>query len=103
VNKEYRQRYYLDHKQDLILQAGVRRDAHRKKVKEYVNSYKLNLGCESCGYAKCAGALEAHHHEGDKGFELGKARDFSLKKIKSELQKCKILCANCHRELHAAP
>ena len=72
----------------------------RGRVK-FINDYKLSRGCSVCGYNKCAGALE-FHHDGDKGFNVGtvKRKYGNLKKLKEEMKKCVILCANCHRELH---
>ena len=59
--------------------------------------------CEICGYDKCIEALEFHHLcESDKNFglsEKGYAR--SWKRVEKELKKCVLLCANCHREIHA--
>jgi predicted HNH restriction endonuclease len=59
--------------------------------------------CEVCGYDKCMEALEFHHlNESDKNFglsEKGYAR--SWERVEKELKKCVLLCANCHREIHA--
>ena len=56
--------------------------------------------CDECGYAKCQGALEFHHVNG-KDFTIGHSKLTSFSKIKDELDKCVLLCANCHREAHA--
>lgn len=58
-----------------------------------------------CGYDRCPRALDFHHRDPqEKDFEIAKARDYSLKKdgekLKRELDKCDLLCSNCHRELH---
>ena len=74
---------------------------HSKEKQKYVNEYKLSKGCSICGYNKCAEALEFHHN-GEKGFTIsrGVSSRRNLKKIKEEMGKCNILCANCHAELH---
>ena len=59
--------------------------------------------CEKCGYNKNIAALDFHHINPDeKEFQLD-ARHFSnqnLEKLQKELDKCILLCANCHREEH---
>jgi hypothetical protein len=58
--------------------------------------------CERCGYDKCIDALEFHHlnpDEKDFGLSCGDTR--SLEKLKKEVDKCIMVCANCHREIHA--
>jgi len=71
---------------------------YRGKNKKYIDKYKLSIGCSICGYNKCVSALDFHHN-GDKEFTIG-IFSRSLKKIKEEIEKCDVLCANCHRELH---
>lgn len=61
--------------------------------------------CQRCGYSGCQAALDFHHRNPEE-------KDFSLCKkygcrklndrIKKELDKCDLLCANCHREEHWA-
>jgi len=60
-------------------------------------------GCQVCGYNKCISALEFHHvDEKDKGFDLStRGLTRSWEKIKNEIQKCILVCSNCHREIHA--
>jgi hypothetical protein len=58
--------------------------------------------CELCGYNKYIGALEFHHKDPTKkDLQISKVRGRSFNdKIKKELDKCQILCCNCHREMH---
>jgi hypothetical protein len=58
--------------------------------------------CELCGYNKCIGALEFHHKDPkEKDFTIAKAKLTTFSnKITEELDKCALLCANCHRETH---
>ena len=56
--------------------------------------------CSKCGYNKCNAALEFHHvDESNKEFEVAGAR-YGWKRMKPEIEKCILLCANCHREHH---
>lgn len=74
----------------------------RRRLKQKCIDYKGGK-CEKCSYNKYIGALEFHHND-------PKQKDFSVssgghtrawEKVKIELDKCTLLCANCHREVHA--
>ncbi len=56
-----------------------------------------------CGYSKCPGALDFHHRDPKKkDFGLAvKGLTRSWEKIQKEIDKCVLVCANCHREIHA--
>ncbi len=75
-------------------------NARRKRKKQSVD-YKGGK-CILCGYNKCLNALHFHHLESEeKEFGLsyrGLCR--SWEKIKKELDKCILVCANCHAEIH---
>jgi hypothetical protein len=64
----------------------------------------LYLGgkCITCGYSKNFAALDFHHTNPEtKDFEIGSGHTRKFESIKQELDKCILLCSNCHRELHA--
>jgi DNA replicative helicase MCM subunit Mcm2 (Cdc46/Mcm family) len=73
----------------------------RRKLKRRAIEYKGGK-CVRCGYDKCPGALTFHHLDpNQKDFGIssqGITRSFE--KIKTELDKCILLCHNCHAELH---
>ena len=59
--------------------------------------------CQKCGYSRCHASLEFHHIDpSEKEFSWPKMRKRAWVDIKTELDKCDLLCANCHRETHAA-
>lgn len=75
-------------------------DAH-KDVKTQAVAH-LGGKCINCGYDKCQNALEFHHvYPEHKEFSLRDKSSKTFKAILPELKKCVLLCANCHRELHA--
>lgn len=60
--------------------------------------------CNHCGYNRCLSALEFHHIDPkQKEFSLDSRQltGKSWKKILVEVEKCLLLCSNCHRELHS--
>lgn len=90
-------RKYADRREYLIKAVSDR----RRKLREQAISYKGGK-CEVCGYNKCQQALEFHHNDSsikDFGISVnGYARSWN--KVKHELDKCIMVCANCHREIH---
>jgi len=73
----------------------------RRKLKVMVVEYKGNK-CALCGYKKCIWAFDLHHiDESKKDFGLSvRGLTRSWNKIKEEADKCLLVCANCHREIH---
>ncbi len=74
----------------------------RKKIRVMAVATKGGT-CGVCGYNRCIGALEFHHPDSSK-------KEFSIssdgmtrlwKRVQSEIRKCILVCANCHREIHA--
>lgn len=59
--------------------------------------------CSVCGYDRCADALEFHHLDpSKKDFGISsKGYTRSWDKVKEELDKCILVCSNCHREIHS--
>lgn len=74
--------------------------SYYRKVKEKLIEYKGGR-CQICGYNKCTSALEFHHLDpSQKDFTIsGNSRSFET--LKPEVNKCILVCANCHREIHA--
>lgn len=73
---------------------------YRQKIKDRAVEYKGG-SCVKCGYNKCTRALEFHHNNpNEKDFHLSSYKVLSWDKIKDELDKCIMVCSNCHKEIH---
>lgn len=78
-------------------------NARRSTFKAKCIKYKGGK-CEVCGYSKCNRALSFHHiNPENKKFAIGGAHSRRWNEVIKELDKCLLLCANCHMELHDEP
>lgn len=75
----------------------------RRRIKEKAVEYKGGK-CEICSYNKNIGALQFHHLDpSKKDFAIShKGYSTNWDKVKQELDKCMLVCANCHFEIHNA-
>ena len=72
----------------------------RKKIKEYIESKKKK--CISCNESDVA-CLDFHHLNGeekDNSLSYAIVNKWGIKRIDNEINKCVVLCSNCHRKLH---
>jgi hypothetical protein len=75
----------------------------KKRKSERIIADAKRYGCVLCGYNKCSHALDFHHvNPAVDGKVRGHGfRDMNAPQLLSELRKCIVVCANCHREIHA--
>lgn len=101
-SKEYNHEKYLQNKDKLNADSKKRLRAINDKRR--LDLIQLKGGaCQKCGYNKCRAALELHHRDKtEKLFNLSgsKFRFRPWDEILIELDKCDLMCANCHRESH---
>jgi transposase-like protein len=77
---------------------------HRATVLTYQLKVRAKLieeaggKCTLCGYDKWRGALEFHHKDPKLKIRAIKV-DVGINKLREEVKKCILLCANCHREV----
>lgn len=70
----------------------VRKEEMQKKAIEYLGSK-----CSLCGYNRCTAALEFH---GEEDVLISKIYNWSWERVAKGLDKCDLVCCNCHKELH---
>lgn len=78
--------------------------AWRLKVKQEFQDFKKNLFCVVCGEKESV-CLDFHHTDPNKKDNnvstMLSEKNVSFKKIMAEVDKCTVLCSNCHRKVHA--
>ena len=100
--KEQRKEY--DKKRNAERKEFLReRDKRRHiEIREWFVEYKSHLKCERCpeSHHSC---LDFHHEDpNEKEITISRAiaSRWSKDRIIKEIEKCSVLCANCHRKLH---
>jgi hypothetical protein len=92
----YSKKHYLDN-------SLKRKEQIRKREQDlilWLREYKSHLQCTICGENHPA-CIQFHHKDRlNKKFELNKIRRFSIEIAKKEIEKCDVLCGNCHAKLH---
>lgn len=75
----------------------------RRERKEFLKNFKSDKCCINCGCKEHTEILQFHHRNPDEkefDFSCGKIGNLSLDRIKKEINKCDLLCPNCHMWLH---
>lgn len=82
---------------------------HYEAVRSYRQRMKakgvMYLGgkCSECGYSKSVWSLHFHHkNPAEKSFTISRYQNLCWERVRQELEKCRLLCANCHGEKHEA-
>jgi L-lactate utilization protein LutB len=98
---QYNKQHYLNNK-DSYLQ---RKQTRRKEMQEWWKQFKSTLKCERCPESHPA-CLDFHHTDPNiKHGNIGSmvsAGSWGKTRILQEVEKCIVLCSNCHRKEHFA-
>lgn len=74
----------------------------KTKRRSLIEERKSEIGCERCG-VRDVRVLEFHHRDSNKkDFAIADYyyHQFGVERLEKEIEKCSVLCANCHRILH---
>jgi len=95
-HREYHAEWYKKNKEE----TRQKQQERRKEIREWFADYKSKLKCTNCSEDHPV-TLDFHHLE-DKDQEVSRlvADGSSKKRILKEINKCIVLCANCHRKAH---
>lgn len=103
VKERYKKlrKIYIEKNKDKI---KIRQSEYRRKMlEEFISTYKKGKCCAKCGYNKHPEILQFHHKdEKKKSFTIARKTisPSSMPLIKKEMDKCILLCPNCHRLIH---
>lgn len=80
-----------------------RKERKRVELQRQIFEYKaMGGGCERCGETNPV-CLEFHHlDESEKKYSVGRliSNTPSIETVMNEVEKCQLLCRNCHRQVH---
>jgi len=97
--KPYRKNWYEDNKGVHLANVKERKHNNRDIARDYVWDYLSTHACSSCGESDPT-VLEFHHRHGkSKAVSELVAAGYSITAIQAEIDKCDVLCANCHRRV----
>jgi len=93
-------KWYAQNKKKKKLQSQKSRKRAVKRNRKYVEAYKIENPCTCNETEPCC--LSFHHKNGDKTGNISDMvnRGYSISRIQKEIDKCDVLCLNCHAKLH---
>lgn len=69
-----------------------------EEFRVWLDGLKCGLGCADCGFTGHPAALEFDHRPGtEKRFIVSSGYSRNRAKVLAEIEKCDLVCANCHR------
>ena len=102
VHREYyrnRSKVDSDFRERKIKQRSDYQKAGSSKIKDYILLYLQNNSCVMCGESDILVLEFDHLNPKDKCFNIGESTNnrYPLFKVIEEINKCQVLCSNCHR------
>jgi hypothetical protein len=108
--REYHKKWYAKPENNKAKKANAKkhREISRKRNVDYIYQYKLTHACQKCAeyhpeyvetHPVC---LQFHHCHGEKELEISNLarRMVSIKRLQTEMDKCILVCGNCHARIH---
>lgn len=100
-NKEdqaaYGRQHYIDHKDEYKRRGRASREKFKREAKAYVEAEK-SKPCTDCSQTFHYACMDFDHVYGNKVRNVSRIQNFgSMKQLLAEIEKCELVCANCHR------
>ena len=100
---KYHKKHYKLNKDIYCDRARINNTKYKRRNKDFINEYKANKGCEFCS-ENTPVCLDFHHINPkikDWNISVMCRGANSIQTIQEEINKCIVICSNCHRKLHA--
>jgi hypothetical protein len=100
----YNREYYLRNRSKPLAKQREKNRRFAEGRRKWLAEFKKGLKCNRCGEDHPATLTFHHLNAGEKDFEIGNSvwMGVSLNRLKAEIEKCEVLCANCHAKEHYA-
>ena len=93
LNRKWKREHYHRNKEQYL----ARNKAKKERIYDFIVATK-DVPCKDCNVKFPPECMDFDHVEDNKLYNVSGLRGFgSFKKLKEEIAKCEIVCANCHR------
>jgi uncharacterized membrane protein (UPF0182 family) len=100
--RKYNRDYYQRNREQLLKNQAEKNKRFAENRRKWLVDYKKTLECARCGENHPATLTFHHRDSSEKSFEIGNALKLGvgLKRLLAEIDKCEVVCANCHAKEH---
>jgi len=102
-SNEYQQKYqnewYKKQSPEYKQRQKELKQARAERNRQYIAN-KRSEPCTCCGEIHPQEIMEFHHTDGSPEARVGHLYGNSLKRLQEEIDKCVVICPNCHTKIH---
>lgn len=95
---EYQRKWYKENRKAHLERVKARNKAYKAEMREFIKTLKATTPCTDCGVFYPSYVMQFDHCRGEKIMEVSVmvSKMWSRENIQAEIDKCDIVCANCH-------
>lgn len=94
--RRYQRDWYQRNKEATKRRTKESNRRYAERNRQFIKEYKESRPCLDCGGFFPAVAMD-FDHLADKKYELSNMQTLSIEALLLEIEKCELVCANCHR------
>lgn len=95
-HRAYTKQHYNTHKEYYSAKAKKSNKRTREKAGEFIIAYLSKHPCVDCGETDIRVLQFDHIEHNTSDMKISRTKSFGIKRLKREITKCEIRCANCH-------